>query len=61
MTTLTMTPQHQPPSVWYDYTVQAWVCGARIAPCGHPAAMRPTCCYAGAHAGESADLTHYTR
>ena len=56
------------PAVWYDYIVQAWVRDGRIEPCGHPASMRcpssphvAPCCYAGAHAGEVADRTHYTQ
>lgn len=39
---------------YYDYDIQAWIVDGRVASCGHPAAMRPACCYAGAHAGENA-------
>jgi hypothetical protein len=47
------------PAIWYDYTLQCWIRNGYVAPCGHPAHMKPTCCYAGQHAGEPADPTHY--
>ena len=43
----------------YDYERQAWLVRATpsspwaVAPCGHPASMKPGCCYAGSHAGET--------
>lgn len=52
------TPQRALPPIWYDYTVQAWVEHGKYTACGHPASMRPTCCYAGSHAGETADPAH---
>ena len=52
------TPQRALPPTWYDYTVQAWVEDGVYAPCGHPATMRPRCCYAGFNAGKPADPSH---
>ena len=55
-------PQRALPPIWYDYTVQAWVEDGKYSACGHPVTMRAngaTCCYAGTHAGETADWTHY--
>lgn len=46
------------PRIWYDYEVQAWVEHGKYTACGHPAVMRPACCYAGQHAGETADPSH---
>jgi hypothetical protein len=50
-------PVH-PPSLWYDYTAQAWVEDGRYKPCGH---IQPFAspCFACKHAGEIAPLDHY--
>lgn len=56
-----MTPAPAPllPRLWYDYEVQAWVENGAYTSCGHPASMGPDCCYAGRHAGETADQSHF--
>ncbi len=54
----TPTDQETLPRLWYDYEVQAWVKHGVYTQCGHPASMRPGCCYAGSHAGEAADPSH---
>ena len=48
-----------PPAIWYDYVVQAWIRNGYVQECGHPAHMKPSCCYAGSHAGELADVRHF--
>lgn len=41
-------------TTYYDYDKQCWIVDGKVAPCGHPDSMKPTCCYAGQHAGEKA-------
>ena len=52
---------HRPlPRVWYDYEVQAWVEDGKYTACNHTPLQYSggRCCYAGAHAGETADPSH---
>jgi hypothetical protein len=57
--TNTTNPNRPTPALWYDYVLQCWICNGYIKPCGHPESMKPACCYAGRHANEHADPTHY--
>lgn len=57
-TTTSATPAPLLPRIWYDYEVQAWVEDGVYTQCGHPLLLQPECCYAGSHAGETADPSH---
>jgi len=45
-------PRKPESRIRYCYRLQAWVVEGHIPDCGHPARMRPGCCYAGDHAGD---------